>query len=457
MSLDSIRNSLSKYFGCEARKSTVSTELIAGLTTFATMSYIIFIQPAVMSGQLFGFSTGMSFDALITGTCIAAAFGSILMGFLANYPVALAPGMGENFFFVLTVLPACAAATGLKSGESDTVWQTALGIVFISGVLFALLSLCNLRKLLLDAISPSMKAGITCGIGLFIALIGLRGSGIIEIDHNNLKMGEFGTSTTLIFMCGLIATAAFSIMKVRGAILFGIIVSAAIAMLAGKITPDIPFSVPPDPLPVFAKFDLMTVFQHLGTLFPLIVIFLFMDVFDTLGTLIGVGTQANLMKNNSLPNAERAFASDAAGTVVGSVCGHSTVTAFIESAAGVAQGGRTGLTAIVAGLCFLAAMFMAPFIKMVASCNAITGPALLIVGVMMMKNIKDIEWDELSESIPAFLILVSIPFSYSIGDGMMLGFIAYPIIKLLAGKHKEAGWLNYVLALVLVVYLLCIK
>lgn len=445
------------HFKFKERKTNFPIEIIAGFTTFATMSYIIFLQPAIMSGSLLGTNTGMDFGALLTGTCLAAAFGSILMGVLANYPLALAPGMGENFFFVITAIPLCAAATGCKAGDPQA-WKLALGVVFISGVLFAILSFCNIRKLLLTAISPSMKAAIAAGIGLFIAFIGLKNCGLVEIVNNNLSLKvALGATTQTVFLVGLAATGVLVILKVRGAILWGLGASAAAAAFMGLMKFNGFLSTPPNPLPVFGKMDLPGVFTHFWAVFPILVIFLYMDVFDTLGTLVGVGTQAGLMKDGKLENAERAFASDAIGTVFGSVAGHSTTTAYIESAAGVEQGGRTGLVAIVVGLCFLLATFLAPLVESIATCAAISSPALVIVGAMMMRNVAKIEWEDPSEAIPSFLVLCGIPFCYSIGDGMILGFVLYPFIKLLSGRSKETGWLSYALAGALIVYLLTIK
>jgi adenine/guanine/hypoxanthine permease len=448
---------LDKFFKLKDRGTRVRTELAAGLATFATMSYIIFLQPAIMSGRMFGFETGMDFGALLTGTCIAAAFGSILMGLLANYPIALAPGMGENFFFVLTALPLCAAAVGMKVG-ADAAWQLGLGVVFVSGVLFAILSFCNVRTLLMTAISPSMKAALGAGIGLFIAFIGLRNGGIVNIVNNNLSMNiKLGATPETVFLIGLAITGGLTLLRVKSAILFGILGSALVAALFGLIKFNGFFAPPPSPLPVFAKMDILGVFKYFVELLPLLIIFLYMDVFDTMGTLVGVGTRAGLMKNGTLENAERAFASDALGTVAGSVCGHSTVTAFIESAAGVEQGGRTGLTAVFAGAFFLLTLFISPFVSAVSGCAAIAAPALVIVGAMMMKSVVDVKWDDASEAIPSFLVIIGIPFCYSIGDGMILGFVLYPLIKLVGGKAKETGWLSITLAVVLILYLLVRK
>ena len=450
---------IEKFFDIKTRGSSVGIEAVAGLTTFMTMAYIIFLQPTIMTGQTTGIKTGMDFGALLTGVCIAAAFGSILMGLLANYPVALAPGMGENFFFVLTVFPFCAALPGY-SGEP---WRLALGVVFMSGIIFLILSFFRIRQILLKAISPNLTKAITAGIGVFIALLGLQNGGLIvsQGGHyalvNNLEKSS-AFIPVLIFVAGLIATAALHILKTRGSILWGILAGAIVATITGQLHFDsFPVSLPPDIGPVFAKADIAGVFNNFLKLLPFIVVFAFMDVFDTLGTLIGVCTEAKLMKGNDLPNSTKAFAADATATVFGSVCGHSTVTSFIESATGVEHGGRTGLTAVFTGICFILAAFLAPLITTIAQCSAVTAPALVVVGAMMMKNVKDIDWDDYSEAIPSFLIFAGIPFTYSIADGLTLGFISYPLIKLFSGKARETGWLNYILALLLVLYLYFVR
>lgn len=432
---------LSEYFEFVGRETNWSREIFAGLTTFAAMAYIIFVQPNIMSGQMFNMDTGMAFNALVTTTCLAAALGCLLMGIVANFPAGLAPGMGENFYMVLTVLPACAALVGDKAAA----WHLALGVVFISGVIFALLSFFNIRKFIMNAISPSLKSAIAAGIGLFVALIGLQ-NGKIVISANGLYglCNDFDNATVIIFFFGLIVISVLHILKIRGAILLGIAGSAILAVCLGQIHPVQPFGLPGNPMPVIAKVNISGTLHFFGKLFPLIVIFTFMDIFDTLGAVVGLGSCSGLMKDGTLPNSNRIFASDATATVAGAALGHSTVTTYIESAAGIEAGGRTGVTAIVTGICFLLAMFATPFIHSVAQCNAVTAPALVVVGAMMMQSIKNIDWNDFSESIPAFLIIVGIPFSYSIADGMILGFVSYPIIKLLSGKGKTTGWLSYV-------------
>jgi AGZA family xanthine/uracil permease-like MFS transporter len=303
-----------------------------------------------------------------------------------------------------------------------------------------------------------MKAAIAAGIGLFIAFIGLRNSGLVDISNNALSLKvALGETKETVFLIGLAITGGLVVLKVRGAILWGILAAAISAALFGLVKFHGFFSLPPNPGPVFAQMDILGVFKAFWTLLPILIIFIYMDVFDTLGTLVGIGSQAGLMKDGKLENAERAFASDATATVFGAVAGHSTTTAYIESATGVEQGGRTGFVAVVAGLCFLLAPFFAPLVEAVSSCAAVSSPALVVVGAMMMRNVLNIDWQDHSEAIPSFLVLCGIPMCYSIGDGMILGFVLYPLIKILSGKAKEAGWLSYFLAAVLILYLVVVK
>ncbi len=448
-----------EFFKIEQRGSSVRTEVFAGVTTFMTMSYIIFLQPLILSGELSGTSTGMPADALISGVCVAAAFGSILMGLLANYPIALAPGMGENFFFV-AVISSCAA---LKISEPGTEWQTALGVVFLSGAIFLVLSMLNIRQLLLVSVSPSMKHAMAAGIGLFIALIGFKNSGLIHTVQGNYILNAEGldSAASLIFFAGLIVTASLHVLKVRGSVLWGILSGAGIAFFLGQIEFKGIVGKPAGMGELFAGMDLVNVFSNIHKLLPFIIIFTFMDVFDTLGTLVGVATQSGLMKGNELPNSKRAFAADSIATLFGVFCGQSTVTSYIESSTGVEYGGRTGLAAVTSGMCFVLAVFFTPFIAMIGNypggINPITAPALVIVGAIMMRSVMKIDWDDFSEAVPSFLIIAGISFTFSISDGLMLGFVTYPAIKLFGGKARQIGWLNYVIGATLILYLLCVK
>jgi AGZA family xanthine/uracil permease-like MFS transporter len=466
---------LERLFRLSENQTTARVEVLAGVTTFLTMAYIIFVQPAVLSGKMFGMETGMDFGAVTTATCLSAAVATAIMALYARYPIAQAPGMGENFFFVFSAIPAATAA-GFANG-----WEVALGMVFISGALFLILSVVGLRELIFNAVSPSLKNGIAAGIGVFIAFIGLQNTGLIVKDPGTaVKLNAHFTSPDLIiFFVGLLVTAALHARKVRGSILWGIVVATALTASFKLAVPHLPESVsaapevaksmlaqrfefakgvvsaPPSLAPTFLHFDLAHALSP--KMLPFVFVFLFMLTFDAIGTLIGVCEQAGFMKDNRLPRAKQAMVSDAAATVVGAGLGTSTVTSFIESAAGVEQGGRTGLTGLVVAALFLLALFFSPLIAMVGSYPPITAPALVIVGAMMMQNVAKIDWKDYTESVPAFLTLIGIPLSYSIADGLALGFISYPIIKLLGGRGREVGWLTYLLAVVLVVYFIFVR
>ena len=448
------------------------TEVLAGITTFLTMAYIIFVQPAVLSGRMFGRDTGMDFGAVTTATCLSAALATALMAVLAGYPIAQAPGMGENFFFVFSAIPAATAA-GYAHG-----WRVALGVVFVSGVLFLILSLVGLREMIFDAISPSLKNAIAAGIGLFIAFIGFQNTGLILKDPGTaVKLNPHLASPDLVvFFVGLLATAVLLARRVRGAILWGLVAATALAVVlkltlarALPVSPliaasalakqfELPHGVvamPPSLAPTLFKMDVGAALSP--AMLPFVFVFLFMLTFDAIGTLIGVCEQAGFMRDNTLPRAREAMVSDAVGTVAGAAMGTSTVTSFVESAAGVEQGGRTGLTGLVVSALFLLALFFSPLIAMVGSYPPITAPALVIVGAMMAQNVGKIAWTDPTESVPAFLTLVGIPLSYSIADGLALGFISYPVVKLLSGRGRECGRLAYGLAAVLVCYFVFVR
>jgi AGZA family xanthine/uracil permease-like MFS transporter len=466
---------MERLFKLSENETSVRTEVLAGVTTFLTMAYIIFVQPSVLSGKMFGTETGMDFGAVTTATCLSAALATAIMAIFARYPIAQAPGMGENFFFVFSAIPAAAAA-GFANG-----WQVALGVVFVSGILFLILSLVGLRELIFNAVSPSMKNGIAAGIGLFIAFIGLQQAGVIVKDPSSaVKLNaHFASPDSIVFFIGLLTTAVLHSRRVRGSILWGIIVATALTCLLKITLPHLPSAIsaareatesmlmkrfefanglvalPPSLAPTFLQMDV----AHALTLkmLPFVFVFLFMLTFDAIGTLIGVCEQAGFMRDNKLPRAKQAMVSDAVGTVAGAALGTSTVTSFIESAAGVEQGGRTGLTGLVVAALFLLALFFSPVIGMVGSYPPITAPALTIVGAMMMQNVIKIHWKDYTESIPVFLIIIGIPLSYSIADGLALGFISYPIIKAFSGRGREIGWLTYVLAIILVLYFVFVR
>ncbi len=479
---------LDRFFRLTEHNTNVRTELLAGLTTFLTMAYIIVVQPMVLSGRMFGMSPEiMDFDSVMAATCVAAAIATGIMALYARYPIAQAPGMGQNFFFVLTAVPAAGiwlareVAEGRLQPGQTSAWQIALGVVFISGILFLILSLLGVREALLEAISPSMRHGIAVGIGLFIAFIGLHNASLIlPADGTLVKLNpQFLSPDLIVFFFGLVVTAALQARRVRGAIIWGILAATLLACLLKAGLPYLPeraaqsevvaksalntrfavassvVSTPPSMAPTFLKMDLVRARSR--PMVPFILIFLFMVVFDTLGTLVGVSERAGLIKDNKLPRVKQAFMADAMGSVVGAACGTSTVTSYIESAAGVEQGGRTGLTALVVAVLFLGAMFFSPVINMVGSYPPITAPALVVIGAMMCAGVTKIDWSNYAEAMPAFLVMVGIPLTYSIGDGLALGFISYPVVKLLAGQRRDVKWLMYAMALVLVAYFVMVR
>ena len=466
---------LERLFKLRDHGTTASTEVAAGLTTFLTMSYIIFVQPAVLSGAMFGDSTGMDFGAVMSATCIAAALASAIMGLYARYPIAQAPGMGENFFFVFTAIPVAAAA------GSVVPWATALGAVFVSGVLFLGLSLFGVREAVTNAISPSMKHAIAAGIGLFIAFIGLQNAGLILKDPGTaVRLNpHFASPDLMVFFVGLLVSAGLHARRVRGSILWGILAAGALAVTLKLALPVLAPGFAGSPL--VADSGLMTRFEiadrlvarppSLGPTFlqmdlrgalslamaPVVAIFLFMVFFDTVGTLVGVAQQAGLMRDGRLPRARQAFVSDAVGTVSGACLGTSTVTSYIESATGVEQGGRTGLTAVTVAVLFLVALFFSPLVQMLGGYAPVTAPALVLVGAMMLRNVRELAWDDPTELLPSFLVLVGIPLSYSIADGLALGFVAYPLLKLLGGRVREVRWISWLLAAVLLGYFVLVR
>jgi len=466
---------MDRFFRLSENRTTVRTEVLAGVTTFLTMAYIIFVQPAVLSGAMFGKETGMDFGAVTAATCLSAALATAIMALYARYPIAQAPGMGENFFFVFSAIPAASLA------GFPNAWEVALGVVFYSGVLFLILSLLRVREKIMDSISPSMKNAIAVGIGLFIAFIGLQNAGLILKDPATaVKLNvHLDSPDLLVFFFGLILAAVLHVRRVRGSILLGIIGATLMAILLRAVLPYLPDAIshskqvtesllmsrfavahtlvsrPPSITPTFLKMDL--VHSLSATMLPFIAIFLFMVMFDTIGTLIGVCEQAGFIKDNKLPRAKEALVSDAVATVAGAALGTSTVTSYIESAVGVEQGGRTGLTGLTVVFLFLMALFFTPLIAMVGSYAAITAPALVLVGAMMIRNVTKMEWTDYSESIPAFLTMIGIPLSYSIADGLALGFISYPVIKWLSGKGREVHWVMNLMGIILLLYLLLVR
>lgn len=446
---------MENFFQIKKRGSSILRECLAGTVTFATMSYITMVQPSIMTGQAVGMNTGMDAPALITTTCLVSAFGCILTGLLSNYPIGLAPGMGLNFFLVLSVIPVCATTLNAPIG-STAVWRLALGVVFCSGLLFFILSFGNLRKALLNSVSPGIQNAIAVGIGIFIALLGLKNAELVIPVSNGLGLGNLTSNGSFVFCTGLIIMTVLSVRRVPGSVLIAICAAACLATVLGMVRIPSFFGLPANPMPMMFKMDLTGVCDHLYQLTPFILMLTFMDLFDTLGTAIGVGTQAGFIQNGEFPKVERVFIADATATLVGGAMGHSNVTCFVESITGVEAGGRTGLTAITTGLLFLTALFCTPFIFAVSGCLPITSSALFFVGLMMMRSVTEIAWNDLCEAVPAFTIIVGIPFFSNIADGMMVGFILYPVISLLCGRWR-IGWTSYLLAAILTAYLFFIK
>ncbi len=427
---------LERLFHLRASGTSVRIEVTGGLTTFLTMAYIVFVNPAVLA------QTGMDFGAVMTATCLASGLATWVMGLAANYPIALAPGMGQNFFFVGVVL---------GMGES---WQVALAAVLVSGLAFLLLTLLGVRQLVLDAIPESLKHAIAVGIGLFIALLGLVGAGIVErpAGAGILHLGDLTRAPTLVACVGLAATVALMAREVRGAILWGIVVATGLAWTIGLVRWQGLIAAPPSLAPTFLQLDLGGLLRP-GAV-PIVLVFLYMAMFDAIGTLVGVAERAGFFRDGSLPRADRALLADSSGTILGACLGTATVTAYIESAAGVAAGARTGLANLITGAGFFLALFLAPLARMVgggvpveggAVLQPLTAPALIVVGSLMAQNVTRLDWRDPTEFFPAFLIVIGIPFTWSIADGLAFGFIAYPTLKLLAGRGREASPVVYAL------------
>jgi AGZA family xanthine/uracil permease-like MFS transporter len=425
---------LEKTFQLRERGTSVQTEVLAGATTFLTMAYIVLVNPAILS------TTGMPLAGVAAATCLAAGVGCLLMGFLANYPIALAPGMGLNAYFAFTVVQAMGVP-----------WQTALGLVFISGVLFFLLTLAGVRQLIVSAIPRALFSAIAAGIGLFIAFIGLRGAGIVVDNPATLvSLGAVKAPTTQLALLGLAILSILMVLKVRGAIFIGIVATAVLGWLLGLATwsPQ-PYSLE-EMTGTALKLDIPGALGVGGgtlglALLEILFVFLFVDLFDNVGTLVAVSKKAGLMQpDGSIPRLNRILFADAGATVVGSLAGTSTVVSYIESASGVSAGGRTGLTAIVTGLFFLATLFVAPWAQVIPA--AATAPALILVGGMMMAPLTEIDWDDPVVAIPAFLTLVTIPLTFSIANGLAFGVIAYALLKLAARRVAKGDWLLFTLA-----------
>ncbi|CAH2714140.1 Guanine/hypoxanthine permease PbuO [Neobacillus rhizosphaerae] len=427
-------------FKLKENHTNVKTELIAGITTFFTMVYIVVVNPVILA------DAGVPFNQVFTATIIAAVVGTLWMALFANYPIAIAPGMGLNAYFAYSVV----------GGHQGISYQTAFAAVFIAGIIFVILSLTPLREKLIEAIPENLKHGITAGIGLFIAFISLRLTKIITAHPTNLVgLGDLHTPLAVLTLIGLAITLILMALRVNGALFFGMIITGVIAFFTGQLKFDkgfIGFPTLPEGLIVANPLTAMTDVIH-HSLYAVVFSFILVTIFDTTGTMIGVANQAGLMKNNKLPRARKALLSDSIATAVGAMFGTSPTTAYIESTSGVAAGGRTGLTSLTVAVLFILAAFFGPLVSAVSGLPAITAPALIIVGSLMMGSIAKIRWDELDEAFPAFLTILSMPLTSSISTGIALGFISYPILKLAKGKWREIHPLLYVFAILFFIQL----
>lgn len=439
---------MKKYFRFEELNTNYRTEFFAGLTTFLAMAYILFVNPATLS--LEGIENlpegvvGMDKGAVFTATAIAAAVGTLLMGVLARYPIVLAPGMGLNAFFAYTVVLGY-----------EIPWETALSGVLASGVIFIILTLSGVREKIINVIPANLKLAVGAGIGVYIAFIGFQNAGIIVGDEATLvSLGDLTSPFVLLAIFGLVVSIAFLSLNIKGGIFYGMILTAIVGIFMGLISPpagiagivgEVP-SLAPTFGQAFMNFgDILTI-----QMFVIILTFLFVDFFDTAGTLVAVATQAGLMKDNKLPRASKALLADSTATVVGSIVGTSTTTSYVESTAGVGVGGRSGFTAVVAAGFFLLALFFSPLLSVVTA--EVTAPALIIVGVLMSSALKNIEWDQFEIAVPAFLTIVAMPLTYSIATGIAMGFVFYPMTMILKGRVKEVHPMMYGMFAIFILY-----
>jgi adenine/guanine/hypoxanthine permease len=427
-----VRQRLERYFEFRELGADWKTEILAGFTTFMTMAYIVFVNPAILH------ETGMPLAAVTAATCLSAAVGSFLMGGLARYPIALAPGMGLNAYFTYSVVK----GMGIP-------WQAALGAVFLSGVAFLLLTAIGVRQLIISTIPIELYSAVAAGVGLFIALIGFRNSGIIVSNPaTTVTLGNLSSRSTALALFGLILIAALMAWRVRAAMLIGILSTTLIGLATGVATWAPQNYSLRDLSATAGKLDISGTLR-LGFV-EIVFVFLFIDLFDNIGTLVAVGKKANLFdKAHQIPRVNRILFSDALATITGSLTGTSTVVSYIESAAGVAAGGRTGVTAIVTGMLFVAALFVAPVVGAIPA--AATAPALIIVGSLMASSMSEIDWQDPEIAIPAFLTMMTIPLTFSIANGLAFGFTAYTLLKVLRGKFRQVSWFVYILTLLFVI------
>ena len=422
---------LDNFFKTKSHSTDIQTEIVAGITTFITMAYIIFVNPQMMA------QTGMDHGAIFVGTCLAAAVACLFMGLFANWPVGLAPGMGLNAFFTYTVV-----------GEMGYAWETALGAVFIAGVLFFIMSITPLRRWMLDSIPLNLRIAMGAGVGLFIGFIGLKNGGIIISDGATfLSLGDFANSSTLLAGLGFLLIAILSIRKIPGAIIIGILTVTLLSIILNLVEFDGIFALPPDVTPVFLELDIFGALDI--AMISVIVSFLFVNLFDTAGTLFGVASRANFLdETGNIKNMDKALKADSSSSVFGSFFGCAPVTSYVESSAGIETGGRTGLTAVVIGILFLLATFLSPFAAAVPAYA--TSGALIYVAILMLSGMEKLNWDDQSELLPALVMVVMIPLTFSIANGIALGFLAYVSIKVFIGKFSNISSGAWFLTLVFV-------
>lgn len=426
---------MEKYFKLKENNTDVKTEILAGITTFMTMVYILAVNPGMLS------ETGMDFGGVFTATALSAGVATLIMALYAKYPFALAPGMGLNAFFTYSV------CIGMNQS-----WQFALTAVLVEGIIFILFSLLKVREAIFDLIPLSLKKAVSAGIGLFIALVGLRNAGIIvPNDGTMIGLGDLTANSSIVALLGLVIIAILYARNVKGALLIGIIIATIIGIPLGVTT--LPegfkiFSLPPSLKDVAFKF---VPFSEIMTkdFWIIVITFLFVDIFDTVGTLAGVASKSGMLdKEGKLPRVSKALTADAVGTIFGACMGTSTVTTFVESSAGVAAGGRTGLTSVTTGIMFILALFIAPLFAIIPA--AATAPVLVVVGVFMMSAVMEINWHDLTEAVPAFLTIAMMPFAYSIAEGIVFGIVSYTLIKTFTGKAKDVSALMWVLSVLFV-------
>jgi len=444
---------IKEYFQFAELGTTYRNEIVGGLTTFMTMSYIIFVNPAILTN-----GTGMDFESVTMATCLSAAIATFIMGILARYPIAQAPGLGANAFFAVTVV--------VTMGVS---WNVALGAVFIAGFIFLLLTILKVREAVMNVIPSDLQSAIAVGIGVFIAVIGLWHAGLIAkcpVPGTLITLGPIHHPASILAVVGLILLGIMVIRKVKGAILWSMLITLALGLAFKIIEYKVIISPPSSMDPTLFKLDILGALKL--KMITVILVFLFVDMFDTVGTLVGIGNQAGYIKNGKLPRASKALFSDAVGTTVGAVLGTSTVTSYIESATGIGAGAKTGFANLITGLMFIMMIFFIPVAKMAGGgvpidpgeiefLYPVTAPALIYVGLIMMRNVTRINWKDVTVAFPAFLIITGIAMTMSIADGMAFGFISYPIFMLVAGKAKKVHWLVYILGIVFLAYYIFLR